>query len=175
MDPLTLAIIGIGLGGASIVQGQMAARENRKAQRVQNRIRAEESRKQAAQQVRQRRLAEGQILAASAAQGTQASSSARGGIAAVGSSMAGNIQSINQNLQFGNQLAMYQENMMRKQSQAQGLAALGNLAIGASSVDFSGGSFNSTGGQLPTQSGNIYGGLSLNNTISNPLPYRTGF
>lgn len=133
MDPFTIALLAasVGTATAGIAQGQMAARENRKAQRAAQRAKATEAKRQAMQQVRQRRIAEAQVMAAAAAQDTQGSSSALGGKAAIGSSMAGNIQAINERQNFSQQISMFQENAMRYQSNAQGFNALANLGLQA--------------------------------------------
>ena len=116
---------------ASIGAGQMAARENRKNIKRQNRIRSAQETRQKLEQVRQQRIAQSRIEQQAASSGTTDTSSARGGFAAVGAKTAGNIGFINQISQMQTDIQKGQERAVGYGATAQSLSAISNLSLQA--------------------------------------------
>jgi hypothetical protein len=131
---LPLVAIALGLQGAAIAGGQLASREQEKAQEASNRIRSLGERKEALGQIRRQRIAQSQIRQAAATQGTGESSSARGGFAAVGSATAGNLQYLNQVSNQQDIAFQAQENRSQFARASQGFTAFSNLALQAQGI-----------------------------------------
>ena len=81
-----------GAGTASAVAGGV---QQRKASKIQRGVQEQQNRKDMLRQIRERKIAAPQVMQAAATQGTQGSSSAQGGLAAIGSGTAANLGSIN--------------------------------------------------------------------------------
>lgn len=125
------AVATAGLAVGNVLMDQKALSEQKKARRSQQAIQTAQQTRQRMEQVRQQRIAQAQIQQAASTQGTQESSSARGGMGAVGSRVAGNLgfsQGI-QNVQES--IAQRLEKANQYQSNAQGLRALANLSMQA--------------------------------------------
>lgn len=157
--------------GASIYSSEKARSQQRKAERKQNNMRKLQSARDAMGQVRQARIAQAQIIQGAATAGTDTSSAAQGGYAAVGSSAAGNIQFINQIDSIQSQIARNMEKANQYAGNASTFNALSNLALmGASMAP------NKTASTPTASSGSGYtvqGGYSGKNfsavASSNPL------
>lgn len=119
---------------ASIYSGEKARKEQKRANRAQERIRQTQSARERLAQVRQTRIAQSQILQSGATQGTMESSTTQGAYSAVGSTAAGNIQFINQmdNLQQEVFRRMEKANMYSAQAGYYG--AVSNLAMQGASL-----------------------------------------
>lgn len=130
------ALIGgaIGLTGASIYSGEKARSQQRKAARKQDNMRKLQTARDAMSQVRQARIAQAQIMQGAATAGTDNSSAAQGGYAAVGSSAAGNIQFINQIDNMQSQIARNMEKASQYAGNASTFNALSNLALMGASM-----------------------------------------
>ena len=113
----------------SIASSEKARQEQKRATRVQGRVRAAQTARESMAAVREQRIAQAQIVQGAASQGTGGSSGAQGGYSAVGSLTGGNIQFINQMDNFQSQIAKYQERASKYQAQGSMFQAAGNLAM----------------------------------------------
>jgi len=130
---LEIALLGtaIGLSGASVVAGEKSRKQQKRAARVQERVRQTQDSRQRIAQVRQARMAQAQVTQSGATQGALNSSAVQGGISAIGSNMENNIQ-------FINQIDTLQQAIARRMNKANDWAgtasALGGLASIAGSA-----------------------------------------
>ncbi|QDP52418.1 MAG: hypothetical protein Unbinned96contig1001_35 [Prokaryotic dsDNA virus sp.] len=132
-DPVTaLTVAVVGTSGASIVSAEKGRKEQRKARRVQERVRQVQSARDRMSQVRQQRIAQAQIVQGAATQGTAQSSAAQGGYSAVGSLSSGNMQFLNQMDSLSQTIQGHMNKASQYSGQASMLNAVSNLALQAS-------------------------------------------
>lgn len=90
-DPITLGIAAVALGGVSAASSIEQGRQQKKAYQAQKRRADIENVRSVREQIRQARIAQANILNQGATGGTMGSSGVQGGIASVGSQLAGNL------------------------------------------------------------------------------------
>ena len=130
------ALIGaaIGLTGASIVTGEKARKQQRKATRNQEGVRRAQMAREKMAAVREQRIAQSQIIQGAATGGTLDSSGAQGGYSAVGSLTSGNIQFANQMDFFQSRIAQNMTKANQYAGQASMFSSGANLAMMGSSM-----------------------------------------
>jgi hypothetical protein len=80
----------------SVVAGEKARSQQKKANRIQERVRQTQDARSRLAQVREARMAQAKVLQSGATQGALGSSAVQGGYSAIGSNAENNIQFINQ-------------------------------------------------------------------------------
>ena len=90
-----LVVASVGTVG-SIVAGEKSRKQQKKANRIQERVRQTQDARARVAQVREARMAQAQVLQGGATQGALGSSAVQGGYSAIGSNAENNIQFINQ-------------------------------------------------------------------------------
>jgi hypothetical protein len=81
---------------ASVYSGEKSRSQQKKANRVQERVRQTQDARARLAQIREARMAQAQVLQGGATQGALGSSAVQGGYSAIGSNAENNIQFINQ-------------------------------------------------------------------------------
>ena len=81
---------------ASVVAGEKSRKQQKKANKIQERVRQTQDSRSRLAQIRESRMAQAQILQGGATQGVMGSSAVQGGFSAAGSNANNNIQFINQ-------------------------------------------------------------------------------
>jgi hypothetical protein len=96
-DPITaLVVASVTATGASVVAGEKSRKQQKKANKIQERVRQTQDSRSRLAQIRESRMAQAQILQGGATQGVMGSSAVQGGFSAAGSNANNNIQFINQ-------------------------------------------------------------------------------
>lgn len=137
LDPVTATVLaGAALAGtaASVYSSEKARKEQKRANRAQERIRQTQSARERLAQVRESRIAQAQILQSGATQGTSGSSPVQGAYSAVGSATAGNIQFINQMDSLQQEVFRRMEKANLYNAQSGYYAQAANLAMQAASM-----------------------------------------
>ena len=80
----------------SVVSAEKSRKQQKKANRIQERVRQTQDARARVAQVREARMAQAQVLQGGATQGALGSSAVQGGYSAIGSNVENNIQFINQ-------------------------------------------------------------------------------
>lgn len=142
-DPITLAVVAVGISAAGTVASIASQRKSRAAQdrarQKQDRLNAVQRQREQQEQLRQAQMRRAQIAAAGASQGAIGSSSVQGGQGAVQTQTAGNIQFQNQvgDIQSGISGDLQNAaNAQARASQYSGVASLANTAFAATGVSF---------------------------------------
>jgi hypothetical protein len=81
---------------ASVVSSEKSRKQQKKANKIQERVRQTQDSRSRLAQIREARMAQAQILQGGATQGVMGSSAVQGGFSAAGSNANNNIQFINQ-------------------------------------------------------------------------------
>lgn len=137
LDPVTATVLaGAAFAGtaASVYSSEKARKEQKRANRAQERIRQTQSARERLAQVRESRIAQAQILQSGATQGTSESSFIQGAYSAAGSATAGNIQFINQIDTLQQEVFRRMEKANLYNAQAGYYSQAANLAIQAASL-----------------------------------------
>lgn len=137
LDPVTATVLaGAAFAGtaASVYSSEKSRKEQKKANRAQERIRQTQSARERLAQVRESRIAQAQILQGGATQGTMDSSATQGAYSAVGSTAAGNIQFINQMDSLQQEVFRRMEKANLYSAQSGYYAQGANLALQAASL-----------------------------------------
>jgi ribosomal protein L18 len=96
-DPITaLVVASVTATGASVVASEKSRSQQKKANKIQEKVRQTQDSRARLAQVRQARMAQAQIVQSGATQGALGSSAVQGGFSAAGSNAENNIQFINQ-------------------------------------------------------------------------------
>lgn len=119
---------------ASIYSSVKARKEQKKANRAQERIRQTQSARERLAQVRESRIAQAQVLQSGATQGTGDSSTTQGAYSAIGSTAAGNIQFINQMDSLQQEVFRRMEKANLYTAQAGYYSGAANLAMQAATL-----------------------------------------
>jgi hypothetical protein len=82
--------------GASVVAGEKSRSQQKKANRIQERVRQTQDARSRLAQVREARMSQAKVIQSGATQGALGSSAVQGGFSAIGSNAENNIQFINQ-------------------------------------------------------------------------------
>ena len=142
-------IVGSLIGtAASVVSGQKARSEQKKANKVQQRVRQTQDARARIAQVREARRAQAQIIQSGATQGAMNSSAVQGGVAAVGSNAENNIQFINQVDNFQQTIARRMENANKFQAMASTFGTVASLASSAAGGGSESGGGSAKGGAV---------------------------
>jgi ribosomal protein L18 len=126
-DPITATIVAISTV-ASAVSSEKSRKQQKKASRVQERVRQTQDSRARIAQVREARRAQAQIIQSGATQGAMNSSAVQGGVAAVGSNAENNIQFINQVDNFQQTIARRMESANKFQGMASTFGAVASIA-----------------------------------------------
>tara|TARA_R110000782_G_scaffold221345_1_gene308529 strand:- start:44 stop:421 length:378 start_codon:yes stop_codon:yes gene_type:complete len=102
---------------ADIVVSEKARKENRKANKIQEKVRQSQDARARVAQIRQARMAQAQVVQSGATQGAMNSSAVQGGFSAIGSNAENNIQ-------FINQIDTLQQSINRRMEKSNDLTAL---------------------------------------------------
>jgi hypothetical protein len=150
---VTAAVVATVATVGSVVAGEKARKQQKKANKIQEKVRQTQDSRARLAQVREARMAQAQILQSGATQGALGSSAVQGGFSAAGSNAENNIQFINQ----VDTLQQAINKRMEKANSLQGAAS----AFGA--VASIAGSF--AGGTKPKGAAPNTGGTPTNNNI----------
>ena len=140
---ITATVVAVGATTASLVTGAKARSAQRKANRVQDKVRQTQDARARVAQIRQARMAQAQVLQSGATQGAMQSSAVQGGFSAIGSNAENNIQ-------FINQVDTLQEAINKRMSQANRFSGAASALGGIASI-----------------AGNFTGGAPPNNNTGN--------
>ena len=132
--------------GASVVSGEKSRSQQKKANKIQERVRQTQDARSRLAQVREARMAQAQVIQSGATQGAMGSSAVQGGFGAIGSNAQNNIQ-------FTNQISTLQQAINRRMekagnysSMASGFGAIASLAGTAAAASAPKGAAPDTGG-----------------------------
>ena len=132
MSYATIASIATAVVSTGVaVKGQ---REQRKAQEAQSQVRSAQETRQRLAQVRKQRIAQAQVMQSAATEGTQNSSSARGGMSSIGSQTASNLGFIQGVSNIQETVASRMNKASQYASTAQGLNSVANLGLQAADL-----------------------------------------
>lgn len=143
LEPLIIAAIGVGAAGtatsvyASSQQNkynQKIAREQERENRVRQQQMEADARRRRLEVIRNQQRARAAALAAATNQGAIAGSGLQGGYGQIGGQTAVNIEGINQNLGFGDQLFAIDSRINSLRSSQSDYAALGAIGGGLTSL-----------------------------------------
>tara|TARA_R110000796_G_scaffold139858_3_gene256037 strand:- start:91 stop:519 length:429 start_codon:yes stop_codon:yes gene_type:complete len=95
-DPVTALVVASVATAGSVVASEKSRKQQKKANKIQERVRQTQDARSRVAQVRQARMAQAQVLQSGATQGAIGSSAVQGGYSAIGSNAENNIQFINQ-------------------------------------------------------------------------------
>ena len=95
-DPVTALIVASAATAGGVVASEKSRKQQKKANKIQERVRQTQDARSRVAQVRQARMAQAQVLQSGATQGAMGSSAVQGGYSAIGSNAENNIQFINQ-------------------------------------------------------------------------------
>lgn len=155
--------------GASVVSGEKSRQQQKKASRIQEKVRQTQDARSRIAQIREARLAQAQVVQAGATQGALSSSSVQGGYSAIGSNAENNIQ-------FINQVDTMQQAINKRMESASNWGGAASAFAGAASIagSFSGGATKKA--DVPTPTGGMSNAGSQSSSIAgssfynNPLP-----
>ena len=95
-DPVTALVVASVATAGSVVASEKSRKQQKKANKIQERVRQTQDARSRVAQIRQARMAQAQVLQSGATQGAIGSSAVQGGYSAIGSNAENNIQFINQ-------------------------------------------------------------------------------
>ena len=95
-DPVTAYVVASVATAGSVVASEKSRKQQKKANKIQERVRQTQDARSRVAQIRQARMAQAQVLQSGATQGAMGSSAVQGGYSAIGSNAENNIQFINQ-------------------------------------------------------------------------------
>jgi uncharacterized phage infection (PIP) family protein YhgE len=124
-DPIT-ALVVIATG-ASVVAGEKSRKQQKKANKIQERVRQTQDARSRLSQVREARMAQAQILQSGATQGASGSSAVQGGFSAAGSNA-------NNNIQFINQIDTLQQAINKRMESANTYSGIASASAGIASI-----------------------------------------
>ena len=130
----TWTAISVGTAAVSTGVAVKGQREQRKAQEAQSQVRAAQETRQRLAQVRKQRIAQAQVMQSAATEGTQNSSSARGGMSSMGSQTASNLGFIQGVSNIQETVASRMNKASQYASTAQGLNSMANLGLQAADL-----------------------------------------
>ena len=164
-----LVVASVGTVG-SIVAGEKSRKQQKKANKIQEKVRQTQDSRARLAQVRQARMAQAQVLQGGATQGALGSSAVQGGYGAIGSNAENNIQ-------FINQVDTLQQAINRRMESASNWSGAASAFGGIASLASSAGSM--TGGPKPTgktptggmsNAGSQSSSIAGSSFYNNPLP-----
>jgi uncharacterized phage infection (PIP) family protein YhgE len=121
--------------GASVVAGEKSRSQQKKANRIQERVRQTQDARSRLAQVREARMAQAKVIQSGATQGALGSSAVQGGFSAIGSNAENNIQFINQ---IDNMQQSINKRMERANNYSGAASAFGGIASISGSLAGSG-------------------------------------
>ena len=131
-DPITaLVVASVTATGASVVASEKSRSQQKKANKIQEKVRQTQDSRARLAQVRQARMAQAQIVQSGATQGALGSSAVQGGFSAAGSNAENNIQFINQVDTLQQAINKRMESSQNNAAYAQGLAQISNTVASA--------------------------------------------
>lgn len=125
-------------GGAEIMAQRDAAKERRKARKVEQRLQRAKAARERRAQIRQAQQAQAQIEAGAVATGTQQTSAAAGGVGSVQTQLASNLSFLNQSEQAAKQISIFQQEAADDLTRAEVYGAAKNLTMQSASLFGSG-------------------------------------
>lgn len=125
-------------GGAEIMAQRDAAKEQRKARKVEQRLQRAKAARERRAQIRQAQQAQAQIEAGAVATGTQQTSAAAGGVGSVQTQLASNLSFLNQSEQAAKQISIFQQEAADDLTRAEVYGAAKNLTMQSASLFGSG-------------------------------------
>ena len=155
---------------ASVISGEKSRKQQKKANRIQEKVRQTQDSRARLAQIREARMAQAQVLQGGATQGALGSSAVQGGYSAIGSNAENNIQFINQVDTMQQAINKRMESASNWSGAASGLGAIASIAGSAGSM---------TGGPKPTgktptggmsNAGSQSSSIAGSSFYSNPLP-----
>jgi hypothetical protein len=173
-DPVTALLVASATAtGASVVAGEKSRKQQKKANKIQEKVRQTQDSRARLAQVREARMAQSQILQSGATQGVMGSSAVQGGFSAAGSNA-------NNNIQFINQIDTLQQAINKRMEKASTYSGMANAFGGIASIagSFAGGvkpkgATANTGG-TPTggmsNAGSQSSSIAGSSFYNNPLP-----
>ena len=126
MSKTLKATLALGTSFGSMVAGEEARKDTKKANRIQEKVRQTQDARARLAQIREARMAQAQVLQSGATQGALASSAVQGGYSAIGSNAENNIQFINQVDTMQQAINKRMESSQTNAAYAQGLAQISN-------------------------------------------------
>ena len=114
--------------GASVVSGEKSRSQQKKANRIQEKVRQTQDSRSRLAQIRQARMAQSQVIQGGASQGALGSSAVQGGYSAIGSNAENNIQFINQMDTMQQAVNKRMESANNWSGAASGFGALASIA-----------------------------------------------
>ena len=121
-----LVVASVGTVG-SIVAGEKSRKQQKKANKIQEKVRQTQDARARLAQVREARMAQAQILQSGATQGALGSSAVQGGFSAAGSNAENNIQ-------FINQVDTLQQAINKRMEKANKYSGIASASAGISSI-----------------------------------------
>jgi hypothetical protein len=164
-----LIVAGVGTVG-SLVAGEKSRSQQKKANRIQEKVRQTQDARSRVAQIRQARMAQAQVVQGGATQGVLNSSAVQGGFSGIGTNANNNIQFINQVDSFQQAINKRMESASNFSSAANAFGAVASLASGVGSM---------TGGPKPTgatptggmsNAGSQSSSIAGSSFYNNPLP-----
>ena len=127
---LSQIAVGTAVAGtvASVYSGEKSRSQQKKASRVQEKVRQTQDARSRVAQVRQARMAQAQVIQGGATQGAMGSSAVQGGYSAVGSNAENNINFINQVSTLQQAVNSRMESAANWSGAAQGFGAIASIA-----------------------------------------------
>jgi ribosomal protein L18 len=127
-DPITaLVVASVTATGASVVASEKSRSQQKKANKIQEKVRQTQDSRARLAQVRQARMAQAQIVQSGATQGALGSSAVQGGFSAAGSNAENNIQ-------FINQVDTLQQAINKRMEKANKYSGIASASAGISSI-----------------------------------------
>ena len=112
---------------ASVVSSEKARKQQKKANKIQERVRQTQDSRSRLAQIREARMAQAQILQGGATQGALGSSAVQGGFSAAGSNAENNIQ-------FINQVDTLQQAINKRMEKAKTYSGIASASAGIASI-----------------------------------------
>jgi hypothetical protein len=147
-----LIVAGVGTVG-SLVAGEKSRSQQKKASKIQEKVRQTQDARARVAQIRQARMAQAQVIQSGATQGASGTSAVQGGVSAIGSNA-------NNNIQFINQIDTLQQAINKRMESASNFSAAAGAFGAAASIA---GSF--AGGVAPKGAAPNTGGTPNNSNI----------
>jgi len=143
MGLLALAVAYIAAGTAavgtvgSVVSGEKSRSQQKKANRIQEKVRQTQDSRSRLAQIRQARMAQSEVIQGGASQGAMGSSAVQGGYSAIGSNAENNIQFINQMDTMQQAVNKRMESANNWSGAASGFGAIASLGSSVASAAYS--------------------------------------